>query len=76
MTGMEIPYTKTSLVETNCMSCKATEQESEAQDNADYYNYDDPKITGESCRCHNKSCLILRQSKSIIERKVAVSIVV
>jgi len=40
MTGVEIPYTKTSLVETNCMSCKATQQESEAQDNADYYNYD------------------------------------
>jgi len=40
MTGIEIPYTKSSLVTTNCMSCEATEQDNEAQQQNDYYNYD------------------------------------
>jgi len=40
MTGLEIPYTKTSLVSTSCIACEATEQYAEAQDNQDYYNYD------------------------------------
>eukprot|EP00584_Thalassiosira_punctigera_P009643 CAMPEP_0172525522 /NCGR_PEP_ID=MMETSP1067-20121228/561_1 /TAXON_ID=265564 ORGANISM="Thalassiosira punctigera, Strain Tpunct2005C2" /NCGR_SAMPLE_ID=MMETSP1067 /ASSEMBLY_ACC=CAM_ASM_000444 /LENGTH=437 /DNA_ID=CAMNT_0013308799 /DNA_START=96 /DNA_END=1409 /DNA_ORIENTATION=+ len=40
MTGLEIPYTKTSLVTTTCMSCEETEQYAEAQNGNDYYNYD------------------------------------
>jgi hypothetical protein len=40
LTGLEIPYTKTSLVDTNCMACADTTQDSEAQNNQDYYNYD------------------------------------
>mmetsp|Transcript_29360 Transcript_29360/g.70880 ORF Transcript_29360/g.70880 Transcript_29360/m.70880 type:complete len:430 (+) Transcript_29360:118-1407(+) len=41
LTGVEIPYTKASIVSTNCMSCEATEQDADAQDNnQDYYNYD------------------------------------
>lgn len=40
MTGIEIPYTKSSIVSTNCMSCENMEQDAEAQDNQDYYNYD------------------------------------
>ena len=39
LTGVEIPYTKQSIVNTNCMSCEATQEEQEAQQN-DYYNYD------------------------------------
>lgn len=40
LTGIEIPYTKSSIVSTNCMSCENMEQDAEAQDNQDYYNYD------------------------------------
>ena len=39
-TGVSIPYTSQSLVSTNCMSCESTEQEAEAQNQQDYYNYD------------------------------------
>ena len=38
LTGVEIPYTKSSLVTTNCMSCEL--KESEEQGYQDYYNYD------------------------------------
>lgn len=41
MTGLEIPYTKTSLVSTDCMSCEMTEQDDEAQNGYDYYNQND-----------------------------------
>jgi hypothetical protein len=42
LTGVEVPYTKQSIVNTNCMSCEATQQEQEAQNanGNDYYNYD------------------------------------
>lgn len=40
MTGMEIPYTKNSLVSTNCMSCEKTADENEQEAQQDYYNYD------------------------------------
>mmetsp|Transcript_29361 Transcript_29361/g.70884 ORF Transcript_29361/g.70884 Transcript_29361/m.70884 type:complete len:429 (+) Transcript_29361:118-1404(+) len=40
LTGIEIPYTKSSIVSTNCMSCESTEQDANAQNNQDYYNYD------------------------------------
>lgn len=39
MTGIEVPYTTTSLVSTNCISCQATANEENAQQNQDYYNY-------------------------------------
>jgi len=40
LTGIEIPYTKKSLVETSCLACASTESEADAQGNQDYYNYD------------------------------------
>lgn len=40
MTGITIPYTKESMITTNCLSCVSTEQENEAQGEQDYYNYD------------------------------------
>lgn len=40
MTGMEVPYTTSSLVSNNCISCQATADEQNAQQNQDYYNYD------------------------------------
>lgn len=40
LTGMEIPYTKQSLVTTNCLSCESTEQDNEQNQQMDYYNYD------------------------------------
>jgi len=40
ITGIEIPYTKTSLVSTNCLSCESTDQENQANNQQDYYNYD------------------------------------
>eukprot|EP00571_Detonula_confervacea_P014758 CAMPEP_0172298764 /NCGR_PEP_ID=MMETSP1058-20130122/1267_1 /TAXON_ID=83371 /ORGANISM="Detonula confervacea, Strain CCMP 353" /LENGTH=429 /DNA_ID=CAMNT_0013008053 /DNA_START=60 /DNA_END=1349 /DNA_ORIENTATION=- len=42
MTGIEIPYTKSSIVSTNCMSCEAAaDEDADANNyNQDYYNYD------------------------------------
>jgi len=40
LTGVEVPYTKTNIVTTNCMSCESTEQNAEADAQQDYYNYD------------------------------------
>lgn len=41
MTGVEVPYTKSSIVSTNCMSCEAQADEEDANSyNQDYYNYD------------------------------------
>lgn len=40
LTGVEVPYTKQSLVTTKCMGCKSTDQDADAQDQQDYYNYD------------------------------------
>lgn len=39
LTGVEVPYTKQSIVNTKCISCEATNQEQEAEQQ-DYYNYD------------------------------------
>lgn len=39
LTGVEVPYTRQSIVNTKCMSCEATQQEEEAEQQ-DYYNYD------------------------------------
>lgn len=38
-TGVEIPYTRRSLVETKCMSCASTAAQDAANDQKDYYNY-------------------------------------
>lgn len=42
LTGVTVPYTKESLVSTNCMSCEATNQENQENqyNQQDYYNYD------------------------------------
>lgn len=40
MTGVEIPYTKQSIVSTNCISCEATDKYEEGNKQQDYYNYD------------------------------------
>lgn len=40
LTGVEVPYTKASIVSTNCMSCEAKEDANDANANQDYYNYD------------------------------------
>ena len=41
MTGVEVPYTQTSLISQECMSCEQNEDlNDEAQNNQDYYNYD------------------------------------
>lgn len=43
ITGVEIPYTKQSLISSNCLSCEATE-DYQANNNGqqmDYYNYDE-----------------------------------
>ena len=40
ISGIEIPYTKTSLVKTGCMSCDDTSENQEAANGQNYYNYD------------------------------------
>jgi len=40
LTGVEVPYTKSSLVTTKCISCESTYSENQANNQADYYNYD------------------------------------
>jgi len=40
MTGVEVPYTQKSLIESTCMACESTEAEAEAEGQQDYYNYD------------------------------------
>ena len=39
LTGVEVPYTKSSIVTTNCMSCEMKE-ENQVEGYQDYYNYD------------------------------------
>ncbi|EJK76010.1 hypothetical protein THAOC_02245 [Thalassiosira oceanica] len=40
LTGVEVPYTKSSIVSTKCISCESTYSENAANNQADYYNYD------------------------------------
>mmetsp|Transcript_43408 Transcript_43408/g.74078 ORF Transcript_43408/g.74078 Transcript_43408/m.74078 type:complete len:431 (+) Transcript_43408:115-1407(+) len=39
LTGVEVPYTKTSIIDSSCMTCQQTEDQEAANGN-DYYNYD------------------------------------